>query len=442
MNSKHLARALADAMLSGPPDPGAVHARCAEALGTDRRWLRDLAKAMVTRYGGRWRVEQRDSLALSIRNHPSIENAIRSREPLKVHRYFFLTPKMGVRPDALEHCEIPALPTSADLARWLGIGVDELAWLARLGLPVRSSHYVYRWVPKRSVGWRLIEMPKARLREVQRRLLHGLLDKVPPHRSVHGFRSGHSVCTHAQGHVGQRIVVRMDLQDFFLTIRGARINTMFRTLGYPAEVARLLMGLCANHVPATAIIANASADCADDRPPTDWTTRKRYGDWHLPQGAPTSPSLANLASFPFDVRLQSLAETFQAHYTRYADDLTFSGGDELRRRIDRFIPYVGAIAIEEGLRVNYRKTRVMSQAQRQLVTGVVVNQKLNVSRDVYDRLKATLHNCVQRGPHNENCQAVPNFQAHLSGRVAHVSMLNPARGQRLQALLERIDWGP
>ncbi len=171
-----------------------------------------------------------------------------------------------------------------------------------------------------------------------------------------------------------------------------------------------------------------------------WRMRKRYAARHLPQGAPTSPALANLGAFNLDLRLEAAADSFKARYSRYADDLTFSGGAELLRGVDRLVALVGAIASNEGMAVNFRKTRVMGSGQRQQVTGVVVNRHPNLRRDHYDRLKATLHNCVRRGPCVENRADHVNFRAHLSGQVAHVMMINPARGAKLKGLLEAIAW--
>jgi hypothetical protein len=108
--------------------------------------------------------------------------------------------------------------------------------------------------------------------------------------------------------------------------------------------------------------------------------------------------------------------------------------------VKRVVVEVGAIALEEGFAVQHRKTRVMRRGVRQQVTGIVINVHSNVARDRYDVLKATLHNCVRHGPDAENRAGHDDFRAHLAGRVAHVAMLNPARGVRLQALLERIEW--
>ena len=424
MDLKHVARALADAMLSGGPDAREVTARCARTLGQSRRWLPALSRTMIALHGHNWRTGSREALARSIGEHPALRRAQREGKRLHIRYYYILPALMEPRPAALEECAFPDLPTPADLARWLGISGGELDWLTGPRAPLRSDHYAYRCVQKRSGGWRLIEMPKARLRTVQRKLLRGLLEYIPPHQAAHGFRARHSILTHAHPHIGKRVVLSMDLEDFFLTIGGARIDALFRTLGYPPAVARTLTVLCTNHVPPRELRPVDPGKYAFELPDLDWLTRKRYGAWHLPQGAPTSPALANLCAFRLDLRLQAAADQFDAAYTRYADDLTFSGGDELRRGIRRLVPLVGAIALEEGLRVNFRKTRVMTSARRQEVTGVVVNRKANLRRDVYDELKATLHNCVRRGPGPENRAGVANFRAHLAAIFARMNIPN------------------
>jgi RNA-directed DNA polymerase len=142
------------------------------------------------------------------------------------------------------------------------------------------------------------------------------------------------------------------------------------------------------------------------------------------------------------VRLAALATSLDLRYTRYADDLVFSGDANLARRAPRFEALVAAIVHDEGFVVNHRKTRVMRAGVRQLVTGVVVNERLNPARDSFDRLKATLHNCVRRGPVSEDREKRPDFRAHLAGRVAQMASLNPARGEKLARIFERIDWGP
>jgi RNA-directed DNA polymerase len=171
-----------------------------------------------------------------------------------------------------------------------------------------------------------------------------------------------------------------------------------------------------------------------------WQDQRPYRLPHLPQGSPTSPALANLAAYRFDARLAALATEAGAVYTRYADDLIFSGDESFTRSVDRFKVQVGAIAIEEGFAIQHRKTRAMRQGVSQRAAGIVINQKINMPRNDYDRLKAILCNCVKHGPADQNRSSVADFRAHLSGRVAHVARLNPSRGQKLIRLLEQVQW--
>src|ERR1700749_2767974 len=161
-----------------------------------------------------------------------------------------------------------------------------------------------------------------------------------------------------------------------------------------------------------------------------------YFQPHLPQGAPTSPMLANLCAYRLDCRLAGLAKSTDAIYTRYADDLAFSGNAEFEKGVERFSAHVAAIALEEGFQVHHRKTRIMPQGVRQRLAGVVVNQHLNVARSDFDRLKAILTNCVRLGFESQNRENHPQFRVHLDGKVSFVEMVNPARGERLRRIFD------
>jgi RNA-directed DNA polymerase len=289
---------------------------------------------------------------------------------------------------------------------------------------------------EKSGSIRLIESPKARLKELQRLILTLLFDEIPLHPAVHGFRRGHSIKTFASPHVSQRVVLRMDLENFFPSISRARVQALFRTAGYPESVADLLGGICTNATPRDAWNTVAlNADPAQLR-----ETRSLYREPHLPQGAPTSPALANLCSYRMDCRLAGLAKSAGAQYTRYADDLAFSGSEEFEQRVDRFSTHVVAILHEEGFVANHRKTRIMRHGVRQQLAGLVVNQLTNVRQVDFDRLKATLTNCVRLGPESQNRKAHPNFKAHLDGRIAFVEMINPDKARRLRKLWNDIVW--
>jgi hypothetical protein len=138
--------------------------------------------------------------------------------------------------------------------------------------------------------------------------------------------------------------------------------------------------------------------------------------------------------------LGGLSQSAGAKYSRYADDLAFSGGEVFSNSCERFLLRVAAIVREEGFVVNHRKTRVMHQSQRQTLAGLVANFRLNVPREDFDRLKAILTNCARHGAAGQNRLGQAEFRSHLEGRVSFVEMVNPAKGERLRTLFERIEW--
>ena len=161
-------------------------------------------------------------------------------------------PVMADIPEALITFPLPELTTWSDVGSWLSLSDNETAWFAdcrsqQAKVTERKlHHYNYFWVPKRSGSLRLIEAPKYRLKVIQRKVLHEILNRVPPHPCAHGFSRGRSTKTFAAPHTGQEAVLRLDLKDFFHSVPVARIGALFRRLGYPKNVAWLLQGLCTN----------------------------------------------------------------------------------------------------------------------------------------------------------------------------------------------------
>jgi hypothetical protein len=349
--------------------------------------------------------------------------------------------KMDQPPTGLVDVKVPALAAEADLAAWLDLAPGKLRWLAdpagrnrrHCTGPLRT--YRYRWIAKRQGMPRLLEIPTPKLKLAQRKILAEILNAVPPHPSAHGFCVGRSILTNARPHCGKSIVLKFDLIDFFPSVSSARIFRIFRTLGYPSQVARLLAGLCTTRLPAD--VWDAQPGIGDG---ADFVARQRWITRHLPQGAPTSPALANLAATRLDRRFSRLAQACHATYTRYADDLTFSGGHDLARRVPRLKTLVAVIAADEGFALNFRKTQTLRAGACQHVTGLVVNVKPNIRRSDFDQLKAILTNCLRSGPDSQNRQNIPEWHAHLLGRIAQVASINPTRGKKLALIFEQINW--
>jgi hypothetical protein len=340
---------------------------------------------------------------------------------------------MVVRP-----VDVAVLDDVGALAALLGLDAAHLAWLAdarglERGTRVeRLRNYRYTWLRRRGAPPRVLERPKARLKAAQRQVLREVLDHIPPHDAAHGFLRGRSARTHAAAHLGRRVVVRLDLEDFFAAVPAGRVYGTLRAAGLPEAVAHALTALCTNVVPA---VEWARVPGPADPWLLDAHARlgRRLATPHLPQGAPTSPALANLAAFRLDRRVAGLADAVGATYTRYADDLVLSGGEELLRAAGRVRTTVARIARDEGFLLNAGKTRVMTDAGRQTVGGVVVNVRPNVARQEYDRLKAVLHNAVHDGPGDLD-------PAVLRGRIAWVASLHPGRGAELERRFARVAW--
>jgi retron-type reverse transcriptase len=161
----------------------------------------------------------------------------------------------------------------------------------------------------------------------------------------------------------------------------------------------------------------------------------------LPQGAPTSPGLSNQVARKLDKRLLGLAAKLGITYTRYADDLTFSGGGELAGKVGYLMAKVRRIAREEGFAVNEKKSRVMRRSTAQTVTGVVVNDKPSVSRDELRRLRAILHRAKFEGLEAQNRDGRPNFRAWLEGKIAFVNMVRPDAAEKLRSALDGLAGG-
>lgn len=424
MTAKSVTNALARCFLADDPRLEGILQRCEHLLGRRWHWVERVARRFEAAHAGKARPRHRD-VAAFISNDRSFQLAWR-RIPGRLTPVLLLTKPPRMQPvSAAGTWNLPRIESAGALADWLWLDYGDLDWFADLKGLCRTAphpqlkHYHYRTLQKPSGGFRLIETPKPRLKEIQRQILDEILARIPVHPAAHGFTAGRSILTFAKPHVARPVVLRLDLREFFPKFSGARIQTFFRTIGYPEVVADLLGGICTT--------------CAPFRGEND-----RYAIRHLPQGAPTSPALANLCAYRTDCRLTGLAKSAEAVYTRYADDLAFSGGEDFARNAAGFALHVAAILSEEGFAVNHRKTRIMRQGVRQHVAGLVINERLNVRRTDFDCLKATLTNCVRHGLESQNRDGHIAFRSHLQGRVAFFEMVNPAKGERLRKILNRI----
>ncbi len=434
------ARRLANAMLVGPFEADELENRAKKAVHGDQKWIARLIHRTVARFG-RVRPRERDLIRFLC---GELESATDAEEDEEFQIESNYEPTQFAATCGLQQtCDVLPWDTVGELADWLGLAQNELNWFADLRQWQRLSsdgplrHYQYHWIKKRHGQCRLIEIPKSRLREMQRRLLRSIFEHMPLHEAAHGFRKGRSTGTHVAPHVGKAVVLRMDLQNFFPSVAPYRLVRILMNAGYAESVARVLTGLCTNTVPQD--VWQRWPFPEDSRQKE--TTERLYQRPHFPQGAPTSPAIANVCAYRLDCRLQGLAEWANARYTRYADDLLFSGEESFRRRLDRFKIYVGAIALAEGFEINHRKTRIMPRSVQQRAVGLVLNEKINTPRREFDRLKAILHLCLVCGPMSQNRDGHSDFRGHLRGRIGYVRQWNPAKSEKLLRLFNMLHWG-
>ena len=316
---------------------------------------------------------------------------------------------LGTDEAQLARYGLPVWRTEVEIAQALEVDVRTLRHYSVHSARDRSSHYVTFTVPKRTGGERLIMAPKSRLKAIQRRLHRVLVSKLPMSDYAHGFRTQHSVRSNAQPHVGKGVVLRLDLQDFFPSLHFGRVRGLLIALGYGYQVATVLAVLM-TEAPRQPVSAGDALCFAP------------VGPRACPQGAPTSPGLSNAILVKMDHRLAGLARQHGFGYTRYADDLTFSGED--LEKVHALRHLASRVVREEGFTVNRDKTRVMRRGSRQQVTGVTVNDVLGLSRQERRRLRAALHQASQ--------WESGGLPSPLRGMLAYVSMLNRAQAARLE----------
>jgi RNA-directed DNA polymerase len=279
------------------------------------------------------------------------------------------------------------------------------------------------------------------LKLIQRRVLRQVLSVVPVSPIAHGYVPGRSAVTAADVHVGAEVVVQADLASFFPSIGYGRVRAIFEALGYGSAVAADLAGLTTTATPLAVLRSRPLPDSPTAAQLTDrFHADRRLAGTHLPQGAPTSPALANLACWRLDKRLEGLAAAFDSQVTRYADDITFSGGFWLRSGRQDLLGLLRQIVAEEGFALANSKTRVTTRSGRQQVLGLVVNERRSLDRGDLDLLEAILTNCVRTGPAAQNRTAHSDFRAHLLGRLAWVAVAAPHKVGKLRVIFDAIDW--
>ena len=315
--------------------------------------------------------------------------------------------------------ELPSLDKPQQLADALGLTIPELRKLTYHRDAATSINYRRFTIPKRDGTDRAIWAPLPRLKEAQRWILLNIVERLLIHGAAHGFVAGRSILSNANMHTNARIVLKMDIKDFFPTITYPRVRGVFRHAGYREQVATLLALLCTES-PREIVQDNGRAMFVS------------LGPRCLPQGAPTSPGLTNVICLKMDRRLSGLAKKLGWRYTRYADDMTFSlpNKSKVDPNVKSLIGLVHQIVSDEGFQVHPSKTCVARKGGRQTVTGLVVNGDAapRVPRKLRRQMRAAIHNVKQGKPLKDD-----ETRQAIEGYIAYIAMTDRELAEKLTA---------
>lgn len=264
-------------------------------------------------------------------------------------------------------------------------------------------------IPKKNGGYREINTPSENLKFIQRWILDNVLYRIQCKDNVTGFVPDKSIVDNAKVHISKECIIGIDIKDFFPTIHFGRVKGLFQRLGYSTHVSIVLANIC---------------------------TYKGK----LPQGAPTSPYIANLICDKLDYRIKKLCDKSFATYTRYADDITISG----KRGIETLIPILNVIIEDEGFDINKSKERVLYKYHSQRVTGIVVNEKLSPPKHLVKYIRQNIYYIQKFGlrEHLErtNNEFKSNYKEHLYGIAYFIKMIDSDKGTIYLQKLDEIDW--
>jgi hypothetical protein len=244
----------------------------------------------------------------------------------------------------IENCYTKNIPIIFNLDHFqkiLGIKKEII-----LSILFSDKYYREFTIPKRNGKLRKIDAPYPVLLMIQRWILDNILSTIVLNSAATGFIKNKSIKDNAFVHIGTKCLLKMDIKDFFPSVSLNRIICIFENLGYPHKISYFLAKLC----------------CKDNC---------------LPQGSPTSPYISNIIAKRLDIRLKALSKKCNLVYTRYADDITFSG-DYIS---SKYIKHVYTIITSEGFIPNFEKTRLVIGNGKKIITGLSIsNDKLTIPR--------------------------------------------------------------
>jgi RNA-directed DNA polymerase len=330
--------------------------------------------------------------------------------------------------DTLETKNLPVLFSIKHLCQILNINYNSVLEI----INNREQFYDGFKLKKRRGGYRYIQSPNASLRVIQTWIHNKILLNVPMHENCFSFIKQKSIVDNANVHANADSILKLDLYRFFESIDQRKIYKVFLDLGYTKNVAIDLSKL-------TTILPNKyyeSIILKDKLTPENFVLSK-HG--FLPQGSPTSPLLSNIVAKKLDIRLSGLAKSLNVNYSRYADDITFSGD---RANLPK-VSFIEKVLKEEGFYLNYKKTKLRVKGQRQIVTGLSISNGVHVPKNYKRKIRQHLHYCKVLGPekHLENINLEKaNFKDWLYGSICYIRSIEKDIGDKMLDDFDKINW--
>lgn len=332
----------------------------------------------------------------------------------------------------LEDKNLPVIYSLPHLCLLAGVNITRIINFCE---SERTHNYSRFKILKKRGGFRVIHSPIRDIKYLQRWILKNILLKIDSHQSSNGFDPKDSIKKNALKHTGKDALLKMDLQRFFDSINEKRIYGIFYSMGYHPNLSVSLAKICT-------ILPDSEFKSSFKKDETKLKNKiLNSEEGFLPQGAPTSPKLANLVSRKLDNRLNGLASKNKVDYTRYADDLTFSGEEKTLRKIKSVINH---IILDENFFVNHKKSRIYKRGMPLLVTGVSVhNNKVTVPKKKKKEIEFHLYHCVENGVINhmkKNNIRNRNYKDWLLGNISFIYSIEPDVGKSFFEEFNKIQW--
>lgn len=320
--------------------------------------------------------------------------------------------------DRLNSLNLPVVSTDKELADLLGINYNDLRFLCYHRDVVNCDHYHHYTIPKRNGGERHIAAPRILLKNTQRKVLELILEKVEISDSAHGFLKGKSVVSSADSHTkNPKLLINMDIENFFPTITFKRVRGMFKSFGYSGYISSLLAMIC-TYCERMAIEVK------------EQTKYVKTSERILPQGSPSSPMITNIICKNLDKRINDLAKIYDFKYSRYADDMSFSFEKNIEKdQIRKVIYEICSIVNNEGFKINRDKTRYLKGNNRQCITGVVINNdEIGVPKVWVKKMRAAIYNAKKL----QETEKLPlATMMKISGMASWLKSVNEARYDKI-----------